>query len=87
MSTGRQIRIEIAGRDEFWGRAFHVEWQHQFADRKLVPDGAGYYLVEQDWVDDLERVACETFCRVLRAPENPRRRNWLSFIVGGRGGK
>lgn len=85
MSNQRQIRIEITGKDEFWVRAFHVEWQHQFADRNLIEDGKGFYLAERDWIDELQRVASETFCRVMRAPENPRRRNWLSSIVGGGG--
>ena len=83
----RQIRIEITGKDEFWGRAFHVEWQYQFADRKLIEDGAGHYLAEIEWMDDIEQVAAETFCRVTRAPENPRRREWISSIIGGRGGR
>jgi len=87
LSVQRQIRIEITGKDEFWSRAFHVEWQYQFADRKLIRDGAGHYFAELEWMDDIERVAAETFCRVARAPENPRRRKWLSSIIGGRGGR
>lgn len=81
---GQQVRIEIKGRDEFWGRAFHVEWQHQFPARKLVSAGKDSFLAELDWMSDLERVAAETFCRITRAPENPRRREWLSSIVARR---
>lgn len=86
MSLGHKIRIEITGKDEFWARAFHVEWQHKFPDRELVEDSTGHYIAERDWIDDLKRVGAETFCRVTGAPENPHRRNWLSSIVGG-GGK
>jgi hypothetical protein len=77
-----RIRIEIKGKDEFWGRAFHVEWQHQFADRHITRDGEGHLLIEPEWMDDLEQVAAQTFCRVLRAPDNPRRRQWMSFMAG-----
>ncbi|MEN3332406.1 MAG: hypothetical protein V7641_1771 [Blastocatellia bacterium] len=77
----RRIRIHIKGRDTFWGQAFHVEWQDQFADRKLLEDGAGYYLADQAWLDDLERVGKQTFCEILRAPDNPQRRDWLNSIL------
>jgi hypothetical protein len=80
-----QVRIEIKGRDEFWGRAFHVEWRHQFPARELVRAGKDSLLAEADWLSDIERVAAETFCTVARAPENPRRREWLSSIVARRG--
>lgn len=76
----RRVRIEIKGRDRFWGSAFHVEWEHQFPDRKLIAEG-DYYLVEAEWLADLERVAAQTFCRVLRAPDNPRRRRWFRGLV------
>jgi hypothetical protein len=78
---GQRVRIEINGRDEFWSRAFHVEWEHQFPARKLARAGRDFFLAEPDWFDDLERVAAQTFCRIQRAPENPRRREWLSSIV------
>jgi hypothetical protein len=81
--VGQQIRIEIKGRDEFWGRAFHVEWRHQFPERKLASAG-DFFLAEPEWIGDLERVAKETFCSIQRAPENPRRREWLSSIVARR---
>ena len=81
---GQQVRIEIKGRDEFWGRAFHVEWQHQFPTRELIRAGKETFLVELDWMSDLERVADETFCKITRAPENPRRREWLSSIIARR---
>jgi hypothetical protein len=79
-----QIRIEIRARDEFWRRAFRVEWEHNFPDRKLVDSSGDFYLVEPDWLGDLERVAAQTFCSIQRAPENPRRREWLSSIIARR---
>ena len=83
----KRIKIEIAGKDDFWGRAFHVEWEHQFPERNLIPDGAGHYRAEPEWLDDLERVAAQTFCRVRRAPDNPQRREWLGSIFPRRGGR
>jgi len=77
----QRIRIEIKGKDDFWGRAFHVEWEYQFPDRKLASDGAGRFLAENEWLDDLERVGEQTFCTILRAPENPRRREWMSSLI------
>ena len=77
----RRTRIHIKGRDTFWSQAFHVEWQDQFADRKLIEDGAGYYLADGAWLADLERVGRQTFCEIRRAPDNPQRRDWLSSIL------
>lgn len=80
----RRMRVEIRGKDEFWGRAFFVEWRHRFPGRELAPDARGSVLVEPGWAEDLEAVAADTFCRVLAAPENPRRRRWLSALAGTR---
>jgi hypothetical protein len=38
-------------------------------------------MVEPGWVEDLEQVAADTFCRVLTAPENPGRRRWLGALA------
>jgi hypothetical protein len=81
----RRIRIEIRPKDEFWGRAFHVEWEHQFPDRKLIREGANHFLAEPEWVGDLEQVAAQTFCGVTRAPDNPPRRKWMSSLIARRG--
>jgi hypothetical protein len=80
----RRIRIEIKGKDEFWGRAFHVEWQDQFPDRNLIDDGEGYYLAELEWIDDLNRVGAQVLCRVVRAPESLERRRWFKSVLKGR---
>ena len=76
----QRIRVEIMGKDDFWGRAFHVEWEYQFPDRKLTSDGAGRFLAENEWLDDLAQVGKQTFCTILRAPENPRRREWINSL-------
>jgi hypothetical protein len=77
----RQIRIEIQGRDDFWGRAFHVEWEDQFPARKLIKDSAGHSLVDETWLAELEQVAAQVFCKIVRAPENPRRRAWINSLI------
>lgn len=67
----QQIRIEIKGKDEFWGRAFHVEWEDQFPDRALTLNDSGHFITQIEWFDDLERVAAQTFARsfaLLRTP-------------------
>jgi hypothetical protein len=76
-----QIKIEIRGKDEFWGRAFHVEWEHQFPGRALKSNGAGQFITQSEWFDDLERVAAQTFCKIIRAPENAERRRWMRFLI------
>jgi hypothetical protein len=86
MSATRHLRVEIKARDGFWGRAFHVEWEHRHPDRKLT-DCGGLFLIEAAWLADLDEVAEQTFCRVVRAPDNPRRRRWMSSLIssGGEG--
>ena len=79
-----QIRIEITGKDAFWERAFHVEWEDQFPERKLSADAAGRFQARSEWLDDLASVAKQVFCRVVLAPENPGRREWMSSILSGR---
>ena len=79
----RRVRIEIKGKDEFWGRAFHVEWEDQFPDRKLDKDDEGHYLADSTWLKDLERVGQQTFCRITLAPSNPHRRRWLNSLLPG----
>ena len=75
----RKIRIEVRGKDEFWARAFHVEWNDQFPERKLTADGE-HYIALVDWFDDLERVAAQTFCRIVRSPASPPRREWMRSL-------
>ena len=77
----QRIKVEITGKDDFWERAFQVEWEYQFPDRKLNSDGAGRFVANLEWLDDLEKVGGQTFCTILRAPENPRRREWMSSLI------
>lgn len=77
----QQIRIEIKGKDEFWERAFHVEWEDQFPGRALTVSDGGQFIAESDWIGDLEQVAAQTFCRIVRAPENPQRRRWMRLLI------
>ncbi|MBL8167323.1 MAG: hypothetical protein JNJ50_04170 [Acidobacteria bacterium] len=70
----RQLTVEIKGRNSFWLNAVQVEWEHQFPDRRLTPGPAGTYLIEEDWLADLQRVAGQCFSRVLIAPEDTGRR-------------
>ena len=81
---GRQIRIEIKGRDHFWTQAFQVEWKDQFPERDLRQDTAGFFLADEAWLTDVEQVAEQTFCQVFRAPENPRRRVWIDSLIPNR---
>lgn len=81
----RQIRIEIKSKDEFWARAFHVEWEYQFPGRKLVAEAESFYFAEPEWLGDLERVGAQTFSSVTRAPDNPRRREWMNSLLARRG--
>jgi hypothetical protein len=81
-----QIRIEIKGKDEFWERAFHVEWEDQFPDRTLKRKDAGQFIAQSEWLDDLERVGAQTLCRIVRAPENPQRRRWMNSLIPRRSG-
>ena len=81
----RQIKIEIKSKDEFWGRAFHVEWEHQFPDRKLQPSAGNFFFAQIEWLGDLEQVGAQTFSTITRAPVNPQRREWIGKLTGRRG--
>jgi len=76
----RRIRVEIVGRNEFWRNAVFVEWDYQFPERKLEPEAEGFYLIEEDWLEDLQRVAAQCFSRALTAPEDPGRRRLFRKI-------
>ena len=76
----RRIRVEIIGRNEFWQKAVFVEWDYQFPERKLEPEAEGFYLIEEDWLEDLQRVATQCFSRALTAPEDPGRRRLFRKI-------
>jgi hypothetical protein len=82
--VSERIKFEIKGRDEFWARAFLIEWEHRFPNRKLLCDQAGSYSAESDWELDIGDVARQTFCQVIRAPRNPQRRRWIESLIPSR---
>jgi hypothetical protein len=77
----RRIRVEIIGRNEFWRNAVFVEWEYQFPDRKLEPEEGRFYLIAQEWLDDLQRVAAQCFSQVLLAPQDPGRRQLFRRLL------
>ena len=76
-----QIKIEIIGRDTFWRNAVLVEWDHQFPSRALVAETSACFLIESEWLKDLERVADGCFSRIVVALEDPGRRLWLRQFI------
>jgi hypothetical protein len=77
----RRIRVEIIGRNEFWRDAVFVEWEYQFPERKLEPEAEGFYLIAEEWLDDLRRVAAQCFSQVLLAPQDPGRRKLFRRLL------
>lgn len=76
-----RIRVEIRSRNQFWQNAVQVEWDHQFPNRKLESESAGFYLIEKDWLEDLQRVAAQCFSEVLLAPRDPGRRQLFRKLL------
>jgi hypothetical protein len=77
----RRIRVEIIGRNEFWRDAVFVEWEYQFPERKLEPEEGSFYLIAEEWLDDLRRVAAQCFSQVLLAPQDPGRRKLFRRLL------
>lgn len=69
-----QVRVELSGRNEYWFNAIFVEWDYQYPDRKLAQQTECFYLIEDTWLADLQRVAKQCFGRALLAPDDPGRR-------------
>jgi hypothetical protein len=80
-----KIRIEIKGRNEFWQNAVVVEWDYQFPERKLEALAPRFYLIEEEWLKDLDRVAAQCFSQVLLAPADPGRRQMFRMLFHGNG--
>lgn len=76
-----RIRVEIKGRNEFWQNAVLVEWEYQFPQRRLEPEVPGFYLIEESWLEDLQRVAAQCFSRALSAPRDPGRRQLFRKLL------
>ena len=72
-----QIRIEIVGRDEFWSDAVLVEWKHQHPERELITQADHSYLVQADWLSELNRIAADCYAKIVIAPLDPSRRSWF----------
>ncbi len=73
----RRIRVEIVGRGHFWRKAVLIEWEHQFPERQLITEPNDFFLIEEEWLTDLQRVAGACFSKVIIAPEIPSRLSWL----------
>ncbi len=76
----RRIRVEIKARNAFWQNAVMVEWDYQFPERKLELREPGFYMIEESWLEDLERVAAQCFSRVLLAPSDLGRRRMFRML-------
>lgn len=79
------IRIEINGRDAFWRDAVIIEWEHQHPQRTLIKEASGSYVIENDWLDDLKRIAGDCFSTIVVAPMDPSRRSWFHQFFPGTG--
>jgi hypothetical protein len=80
-----KLRVEIVGRDKFWEKAVWVEWAHQFPGREVVHESGPFYLIEPEWLADMERVARECQSRAVVAPANVGRRLWFRRLLPGGG--
>jgi len=78
------MRIEIIGRDTFWRDAVITEWEHQYPARKLIKEASGSFLIENDWLEDLDRIAGDCFSTITVAPVDPSRRSWFRQFFGQR---
>ena len=80
-SKVENIRVEIKSRNKFWHNAVSVEWEYQFPERRLQPESPGFYLIEEGWLEDLQRVAAQCFSQVLLAPRDPGRRQLFRKLL------
>ncbi len=71
----KSIRVEITARNTFWQNAVKVEWNHLYPDRKWIEQGDKFYLIEAEWLTDLQRVANQCFASAVIAPEDVSKRN------------
>jgi len=77
------MRIEINGRDAFWLNAVIVEWEHQYPQRTLIKEASGFFIIENDWLEDLKRIAGACFSTVVVAPMDPSRRSLFRQFLPG----
>jgi hypothetical protein len=76
----KTIRVEITGRNSFWQNAVKVEWEHQYPDRKWIEQGDRFYVIEADWLLDLQRVANQCFATAVVAPEDVGKRKMFRTL-------
>jgi hypothetical protein len=75
------MRIEIKGRDQFWRDAVITEWEDRHPYRTLIKEADGSFLIENDWLNDLERIAGDCFSKIMVAPLDPSRRSWFRQFI------
>lgn len=76
-----QVRVEITGRNDYWLNAIFVEWEHQFPERQLAHQSERFYLIESEWLADLQRIAQQCFGRAVLAPHDPGRRQLFRRLL------
>ncbi len=69
-----KTRVEIIGKNDYWLNAIFVEWDYQYPERKLEHQQGRYYVIENEWLTDLQTVAQQCFGQALHAPHDPGRR-------------
>lgn len=79
----KPIRVEINARNSFWQNAVKVEWQHQYPDRQWIEQEDQFYLIEADWLLDLQRIANQCFASAIIAPEDVSKRKMFRTMFRG----
>ena len=77
MKMQKPIRVEITGRNSFWENAVKVEWEHQFPARQWIAQGKKNFLIDENWLEDLQRVAHQCFAQAVIAPEDVGKRQFF----------
>jgi len=77
----KQLKIEIASKDDFWRNAVSLEWSTRFPQRQLAAVGTGLYSIDIRWLDDLQDVALECNSTVIVAPSDPTRRSLFTQFL------
>ena len=70
----KQLKIEIASKDDFWRNAVSLEWSSRYPQRQLATIGAGIYSIDMRWLNDLQDIALECNSTIVVAPSDPSRR-------------
>jgi len=77
----RQLKIQIASKDEFWQNAVSLEWSTRYPQRQLSTVGAGIYSIDIRWLDDLQDIALECNSTIIVAPRDPGRRSLFTQFL------